>query len=115
MSNLAATGSPPAFPLPRLVVLPSVDGGRFFLYALPPVGQSADAIQETVTAVVRAANSEDAGNDRGGCDDGLCVEESVQRRLTALGFQFLRQGHELVHTVDWDRVPPRPAHGVLVK
>ena len=84
---------------PFLIVMPTNECD--IKYAFAPDGMSHHEAKTLVESFIGAANREDAANadDNGGCDDGLCVEDSINRRMGEAGFIF----PEVVTTVAWDK------------
>ncbi len=105
-----AAGTPaPFFPPFRVVCFPSVDDAGTDFVALVPASMSPEAVKNHADAAINAANAEDAaacdGTGDGGCLDGLCVEDSIKRRLALVGFLFPDEGAgQLVTTACWDQV-----------
>lgn len=96
-----------------LIVLPEQDDRREYgpsgniLVAAPDDMDLATALA-IIDQVIYRANKEDydavqVGGD--GCEDGLVVEDSIKRRLTALGFTF----PAFVESTVWDAyIPENP-------
>jgi len=75
----------------QVIHLLSAEGhGEYDLYALAPEGMTAQGAKNIINAQIRRANTEDARNEAGGCDDGHCVEESIKNCLSKLGFEVFK-------------------------
>lgn len=93
-----------------MIVLPSTDDRREYTMGNPvivmgPEGMPLAEALAVVNEVVYRANKEDnEAVERGdsGCEDGLVVEESIRRRLTALGFTL----PEFIMGACWDQYQP---------
>lgn len=91
--------------MPAILHLPSCDGhGEYDLFVFAPAGMEQDEAVRIVNAEIGRATAEDARNcDKGGegCDDGLCVEDSIKTNLTKQGFVFVKPRM----TYCWDEQP----------
>lgn len=70
------------------------DDNACHFFAMLPAGMDSEDAKALAMAATSDANKEDGRNCErspfdGGCDDGLCVEESIKARLTPLGFEFV--------------------------
>ena len=82
--------------------LPSAEGhGEYDLYVLAPEGMGAEAAKTRINMEIARANSENARNDMGFCDDGQMVEESIKAALAKEGFEFIKP----TMTNCWDECP----------
>ncbi len=88
----------------QILRLPSCEGrGEYDRFVRAPKGMSEAEAIELVNAEITRANAEDARNCEmvgGGCDDGLCVEESLLVALSKVGFVFFKPSL----TLCWDAV-----------
>lgn len=88
----------------NILHLPSCAGhGEYELYAKAPDGMPAEEALRVANAEIKRANDEDLRNGelgKSGCDDGLCVEDSIKTALTKLGFAFFKP----IMTHCWDEV-----------
>lgn len=104
-----ALGSRQATPLmadlPALLRFPSCDEG-YGIQAFIPVGMSFDEALVLANEVIFQANKEDNDSGGEGCLDGLVVQESIQRKLTQIGFRFIEAEKET--TRDWDSYDSNP-------
>lgn len=84
----------PSREMPAILHLPSRDGhGEYDLFVFAPAEMEQEEAVRIVNAEIGRANAEDARNcDKGGegCDDGLCVEDSIKTNLTKQGFVFVK-------------------------
>ncbi len=94
----------------QTIRLPSVDGhGEYDRYVLLPIGADTNKCLKDINDIIHLVNLEDHEND-GECLDGNSVEENIERRLTDLGFTFLK----LIETANcWDSFDPD--YGQLAK
>lgn len=84
--------------------LPSADGhGEYDRYVLLPIGYDTQLAVKQINDIIHLVNREDDEND-GVCLDGNPVEENIERRVTELGFIFLRN---IESTNDWDVYDPQ--------
>lgn len=91
------------FPPYRIVVFPSGDGAHLDFTALVPAALPSGEALRIANAAIRAANEEDDAAPSGGCAAGLCVEDSIKRRLGEQGFVFPDRTACNLTTIPWDR------------
>lgn len=88
----------------EILQLPSCEGrGEYDCFVKAPEGMAAEEAKRIVNAEIKRANDEDSRNGEsgdGGCDDGLCVEESIKAALGKVGFEFFKP----TMTYCWDEV-----------
>ena len=95
---------------PVVVFLPSSVSngapGELDIFAFAPSGMQTYTAKRIVQCEILRANTEDARNIKtgGGCNDGLCVEESIRTSLEAKGFVFFTP----VISTCWDEDTPEP-------
>ena len=68
------------------------DERQYHFFALVHADRPDVEVKALAMAATSDANREDdvnTENGSDGCDDGLCVEESIKARLTPLGFEFI--------------------------
>lgn len=91
--------------LPALLRFPSSDYG-YDIQAFIPVGMSFDEALKLANDAIFWVNKEDDDSDGEGCLDGLEVQGSIQRRLTQIGFRFIKA--EAQTTREWDSFDSEP-------
>lgn len=85
--------------------LPSAEEPSADIFFMIPSGLTMEAAQKIADDVIISVNAEDNRAEEGCCDDGLSVQENIERRLETLGFKI----PSVAMTITWDAYHGEPA------